>query len=341
MIFLNLKMSDIAKMAGVSKAAVSFALNGKPGVSEETRKKIFKVIKDHGYEPLRKHKRGGVRKLASISLIIIRDKTGMMNRSYASLPFFDALVSKLTQNVGGFGGQVQIVQLDINHLHDDLNKNKALSQSKASIVLATDLNKNQIELLNKNLKNVIFIDNYFENVNADFVSIDNFQGAYQAGKYILEKGYRRIGYVASNHIISNFLQRRSGFRRALKEEKIDIPPEFVYSLNPTELMGDLPEFLRLGKKIPDALFCEDDYMALRLLKELTQRGIKIPENIAIMGFDDIFEDTMVTPELTTIHVPITQIISQTINQLQSKVADRNWLPQKCFISTRLVKRKSL
>ncbi|MEB3365653.1 substrate-binding domain-containing protein [Lactobacillus sp. R2/2] len=122
---------------------------------------------------------------------------------------------------------------------------------------------------------------------------------------------------------------------------MDIPPEFVYSLNPTELMGDLPEFLRLDKKFPDALFCEDDYMALRLLKELTQRGIKIPEDIAIMGFDDIFEDTMVTPELTTIHVPITQIISQTINQLQSKVADRKWLPQKCFISTRLVKRKSL
>ena len=68
---MDLKMSDIAKMAGVSKAAVSFALNGKPGVSDETRKKIFKVIKDQGYEPLRKHKKGGVRKIASISLIIM------------------------------------------------------------------------------------------------------------------------------------------------------------------------------------------------------------------------------------------------------------------------------
>ena len=111
-------MSDIAKIAGVSKAAVSFALNGKPGVSEKTRKKIFKVIKDQGYEPLRKHKKGGVRKLASISLIIIRDRAGMMNRSYASLPFFDTLISNLTQNIGGFGGQVQIVQLDINHLQE-------------------------------------------------------------------------------------------------------------------------------------------------------------------------------------------------------------------------------
>ena len=165
---MDLKMSDIAKMAGVSKAAVSFALNGKPGVSDETRKKIFKVIKDQGYEPLRKHKKGGVRKIASISLIIIQDRTGMMNRSYASLPFFDTLVSELSQNVSGAGGQMQIVNLDINHLHEGLN-NEALQQSKASIVLATDLNQKQVQLINRKLRNVIFVDNYFEYIQADFV----------------------------------------------------------------------------------------------------------------------------------------------------------------------------
>lgn len=338
---MTLKMSDIAEMAGVSKAAVSFALNGKPGVSESTRKKIFKIIKEQDYEPLRKHKKGSVRKLVSISLIIIQDRKGMMNRSYASLPFFDTLVSSLTQNIGGFGGQVKIVQLDINHLKDDLIKENAIQDSKASIVLATDLDKKQVELINQKLENVIFIDNYFEDVNADFVSIDNFQGAYQAGKYILSKGYRKVGYVASNHAISNFTQRRSGFRQALVEEQIKIPPEFVFGLNPTELRGALPHFIHLNKVFPDVFFCENDYMALRLLKELTRQRIRIPEDVAIMGFDDIFEDTMVTPELTTMHVPIAQIVSQAINQLQNKVADRNWLPQKCFISTKLVKRESL
>ncbi len=338
---MELKMNDIAKMAGVSKAAVSFALNGKPGVSEETRKKIFKVIKEQGYEPLRKHKKGSVRKLASISLVIIQDRTGMMNRSYASLPFFDTLVSTLSQNVGGFGGQVQIVNLDIRHLRDDIANNKVLKDSKASIVLATDLNQRQIEILNNQLRNVVFIDNYFENVAADFVSIDNFQGAYQAGKYIAKQGYRRIGYVASNHIISNFLQRRAGFRQAMKEANIKIPPEFVISLNPTELRGTLPDILKRKQNLPEAIFCEDDYMALRLLKELTRQGVKIPDDIAVMGFDDIFEDTMVTPELTTVRVPITQIVMQAINQLQSKVADHDWLPQKCFVSTKLIKRESL
>lgn len=127
---MKLKMSDIAKEAGVSKAAVSFALNGKPGVSEETRKHIFKVIEEMGYEPLRKHKKGGVRKLTSISLVIIKDTAGMMSRSYASLPFFDSLVSHLSDNVGGFGGEVQIITLNIRNLKNDLEENDALKKVK-------------------------------------------------------------------------------------------------------------------------------------------------------------------------------------------------------------------
>ncbi len=335
---MKLKMSDIAEKAGVSKAAVSFALNGKAGVSEKTRKHIFKVIEEMGYEPLRKHKKGGVRKLTSISLVIIKTTTGLMNRSYASLPFFDSLVSNLSQNVGG---QVQIVTLNIRNLKQDIENSTALKKSKAAIVLATDLNKKQILFLDSKIKNAIFIDNYFEDVDADFVSIDNFQGGYNAGKFIIEKGYTQIGYVASNRIITNFLKRREGFRTALKEKNLEIPPDFVFSLNPVELRGTLPKFFYSNKKYPHAIFCEDDYMALRLVKELTKIGIKIPDQLAIMGFDDIFEDTMINPELTTIHVPIEQIVRQAINQLEEKVSNTHWLSQKSFISTKLIVRESL
>lgn len=338
---MKLKMSDIAEKAGVSKAAGSFALNGKAGVSEKTRKHIFKVIEEMGYEPLRKHKKGGVRKLTSISLVIIKTTTGLMNRSYASLPFFDSLVSNLSQNVGGSGGQVQIVTLNIRNLKQDIENSTALKKSKAAIVLATDLNKKQILFLDSKIKNAIFIDNYFEDVDADFVSIDNFQGGYNAGKFIIEKGYTQIGYVASNRIITNFLKRREGFRTALKEKNLEIPPDFVFSLNPVELRGTLPKFFYSNKKYPHAIFCEDDYMALRLVKELTKIGIKIPDQLAIMGFDDIFEDTMINPELTTIHVPIEQIVRQAINQLEEKVSNTHWLSQKSFISTKLIVRESL
>ena len=112
-------------------------------------------------------------------------------------------------------------------------------------------------------------------------------------------------------------------------------------MNPIELKGTLPEFFYSGHEYPHAIFCEDDYMALRLVKELTRIGIKIPEKVAIMGFDDIFEDTMINPELTTIHVPIEQIVRQAINQLQEKVSNSNWLSQKSFVSTKLIVRESL
>ena len=203
------------------------------------------------------------------------------------------------------------------------------------------MNKNQVLFLNSKIKNAIFIDNYFEDVDADFVSIDNFQGGYNAGKFIVDSGYTKIGYVASNRIITNFLKRREGFRAALKEKNIEVPNEFVFSLNPIELKGTLPEFFYSGQEYPHAIFCEDDYMALRLVKELTRIGTKIPEKVAIMGFDDIFEDTMINPELTTIHVPIEQIVRQAINQLQEKVSNSNWLSQKSFVSTKLIVRESL
>lgn len=336
-----LKMSDIAKMANVSRAAVSLALNGKPGVSAATRKRIFKIIDKEGYKPLRKRKKGGVRKLASINLIIVSDTKGIVNRNYRSLPFFDQLISSLTQNISGFGGQIQIDTLFLNNLPNDLKRLLNETSIQNAVVLGTDLSREDIEFINGKIKHVVFVDTYYDNVNADFVTMNNYQGTYTAASYIISKGYTKIGYAASNKIISNFLERRRGFRRALKEHRLSIPVKYFYSIDPTKLTPDsnIGEFDT--SDLPEIIFCEDDYMALRLMKEFTRKGLKIPQDIALMGFDDIYEGVLVTPELTTMHVPIDQIVNQVINQLQGQVADSNWEPQKCLISTHLVVRESM
>ena len=335
---MTLKMNDIAKIAGVSRSAVSIALNGKPGISDETRKKIFNIIHENGYTPLRRRKKGGLRRLAVLDLILIKSRNGLLNRSYASLPFFDSLVGNITENVNGFGGKVQIDTLAIDHLENDLDN---LQEIKAAIVLATDLTKQQIILIKNRIKYVVFIDNYFADIDADFVSIDNYQGAYVAAKYILKKGYKNIGYVASNKPITNFLGRREGFRSALKERNISIAPDHVYSVDPTLLAPNGELTKNKLSSLPDVLFCEDDYMALRFIKELRKHGVKVPQDIAIMGFDDISEDTMIMPELSTVHVPISQIANQAVTQVLGQVSSRDWLAQKTFVSTRLIERQSL
>ncbi len=338
---MKLKMSDIAKMANVSRSAVSLALNGKPGVSTETRKRIFEIIDEQGYKPLRKRKKDGVRKLASINLIIVSDKKGIVNRNYRSLPFFDHLVSSLTQNVSGFGGQVQIDTLMVDSLADDLKRLLKNTVIDNAVVLGTDLEPANINYINSQIKHVVFVDTYYDDINADFVTMNNFQGTYMAANYLIKKGYRKIGYAASNKLISNFMERRRGFKQALKEKNINIPQKYFYSIDPTKLTPDskIEEFST--KDLPEVIFCEDDYMALRLMNEFIKKGLNIPDDIAIMGFDDIYEGVLVTPELTTIHVPIDQIVNQVINQLQGQVADSNWEPQKCLISTRLIERESV
>lgn len=337
----KLKMSDIAKMAQVSRSAVSLVLNGKPGVSDETRQKVFAIIKQEGYEPLRKRKKGGVRHLANINLMIVSDKSGVVSPNYRSLPFFDTLVSSLTQNVNGFGGHLEINVLSSKNLEADLKQVLAEDQVTDAIVLGTDLQEAGIHLLKSKIKHVVFVDTYYEDIEADFVTMDNFQGAYRAARYLVEKGYTDIGYVASNRLISNFLYRRRGFRAGLAESQIKVTPNHVYSLNPIQLMptSDLSSIDL--KSLPQAIFCEDDYMALRLMKEFARHELKVPEDIAVMGFDDIYEGQIISPELTTVHVPINQIVSQAIYQLQAQANAKDWVPQKCLVSTTLVKRESL
>lgn len=338
---MTLKMSDIAKLAGVSRSAVSLALNGKPGVSTETRKKIFEIIDEKGYKPLRKRKKGGMRKLASINLIIVSDKKGIVNRNYRSLPFFDHLVSSLTQNVSGFGGQIQIDTLMIDSLVHDLKQLLNNTVVNNAVVLGTDLREEDIKYINSKIEHVVFVDTYYADVNADFVTMNNFQGTYMAANYIVKKGYKKIGYAASNKLISNFTERRRGFSQALKEKGMNVLDKYFYSIDPTKLMPDSKIREIDINNLPEIIFCEDDYMALRLMKEFIKEGLKIPKDIALMGFDDIYEGVLVTPELTTIHVPIDQIVNQVIVQLQGQVADANWEPQKCLISTRLVERESM
>lgn len=336
---MTLKMANIAKMAQVSTSAVSLALNGKAGISQETREKIFKIINETGYEPLRKRRKGGSRKVASCDLMIISDEKGIVNRHYYSLPFFDHLVANLTQSVTGFGTDLRIDNLKINHLIQDL---EFLLQTKSitnAIVLGTDLTSTQVKYISSKIKHVVFLDTYFEELNCDFVTMDNYRATYEAANYILEKGYTQIGYAASIKENANFLQRRAGFLDALKNKKISL--QNLYKIDPASLtkIGPLAGFSY--KNLPEVIFCETDYMALRIIKDLTKNNIKVPDDVKIMGFDDISEGKLASPSLTTIHVPIDQIVNQVIFQLQAQVATNDWDAQKSLIGTHLVVRQSL
>ena len=333
-------MDDIARLANVSKSAVSLALNGKDGVSQETRDKIFDVVNKYGYKPLRKNRKNAEKVFTSVNFLVIKT-SGLVSGNYRSLPFFDSLISSLSEKVSETGGSLKIITTDgesLSETLDDIRKD----QNEGTIVLGTDLTDVQAELINNKLTSVVFVDTYFDNITADFVTMDNYQGATLAGNYILNKGFKNIGYFASDKIISNFIERRRGFIDTLKSANIEISKDHFYSVSPTEIDPKGLDFENIIKKdLPDVIFCEDDYIAIRLIKAAQQHHIKIPKQLAVMGFDDIYESSLISPELTTIHVPVNQMAGQALSQLQRSLFTPNWSPQKTLISTKLIKRNSI
>ncbi|WP_434432512.1 LacI family DNA-binding transcriptional regulator [Lactiplantibacillus paraplantarum] len=335
---MGIKISDIAQLAGVSKSAVSLALNEKPGISISTRKKIIKIAHQQGYTPLRKKRQDIQNNLGAVAFLVVTT-TGVVKSNYRTLPFFNSLISCLSAEISAVNGSLKTITITQTELSQQLSSIRETADS--FLVLGTDLTKKSAALINQRLKHVVFLDTYFEDINADFVTMDNYQGARLAGEYILRKGYRQIGYFASDKIMSNFSERRRGFRAILKEAGVTISNDNFYFISPTETNPNGLNMTRFINKLPKAIFCEDDYIALRLLKVARQAKITIPDQLAIMGFDDIYESTLVSPELSTIHVPIEQIAHEALKQLIDQYLHPQRLPLKILVATKLVERQSL
>lgn len=334
---MALKMSDIAKMANVSKSAVSIAINGKEGISEETRQKILKIIDEQGYTPLRKSRRDDTVGMGEVTFLVVTT-SGLVQDNYRSLPFFNSLISALSADVGQQGGSLRTVTVEANDLAERL-ENVANTSQNGVLVLGTDLSKAQTRLIRRRLNHVVFLDTYFEDVMADFVTMDNYQGAQLAARYMLQQGYKNIGYFASDKPMSNFNERRRGFREALSEAGVKIANDHFYLLSPTD---QDPQGLDLkADSLPEAIFCEDDYIAIRLIKAAQRAAISVPDKLAVMGFDDIYEASLISPELSTIHVPVEQMARQALHQLQGQLTSTSWNPQKTLVATTLVKRQSI
>ena len=336
---MALKMSDIAKMANVSKSAVSIAINGKEGISEETRQKILRIIDEQGYTPLRKSHRAASSDIGEITFLVVTT-SGVVQDNYRSLPFFNSLISALSADVSQQNGSLRTVTVDADDLANKLDGVASTSQNGV-LVLGTDLTRNQALLIRRRLNHVVFLDTYFEDVMADFVTMDNYQGAQLAGRYMLQQGYENIGYFASDKLMSNFKERRRGFREALAETGIKVAQDHFFLTSPTSQDPTGVDLKAMGDNLPDAIFCEDDYIAIRLIKAAQHAKIRVPDDLAIMGFDDIYESALITPELSTIHVPVEQMAKQALHQLRGQLESRSWNPQKTLVATTLVKRQSL
>lgn len=330
---------EIAKKANVSIATVSLVLNNKTGVSETTRDKIQCILDEEGYHKhLEKKAKGFENKV--IQFIRISKHGHTVNRDHDVFisDYIDGITEIAIKNDYSFH-TIKYEGTPIKTIVNNLSE----SNVDGAIVLGTELSKKDI--LEFDIINfpIVFIDTYYPYLNYDFVDMDNKDATYLAVKEFTNNGHTNIGIVSSPVNVENFHLRLSGFKKALKAEQLDknfinIKVDSRYQT----AYQDIISYIDRGGEIPSALFCVNDIIAFACSKALLDKGFSIPEDVSIIGFDNLSLGEMADPPLTTIDVAKTRIGNSAADLLIQRINSKNnFPPVKTSIGIKLVRRKSV
>ncbi|MFK4341583.1 MULTISPECIES: LacI family DNA-binding transcriptional regulator [unclassified Paenibacillus] len=337
-----MKIDDIARLAGVSKSAVSLAFNNKPGVSEETKEQILKIAQEHGYKPrTMKSNKESIKNHHVIRFVACKN-TDIVTEHYDSFPFFNELIHHITNQVREHGNTLIFSSFDSHNLEEELSALEKDQPSSGVLLLGTNLTSEIIHSIQSIHTNIVILDTCFEHVDASFVSINNYLGGYQAGQYLIQSGHRRIGYVQSSTRILNFKKRKEGFMAALEEHNLSIENRLIFDMHPMLVMSQdsFKTAIHELNELPSALFCENDYMAISAIKTFQETNIRVPEQISIMGFDNINEAKVISPELTTIHVKKEVLARTAVNLLMERLNNDQKHHTQVLVNTEVIERKS-
>lgn len=333
---MTIRISEIAKFAGVSVATVSLVVNNKPGVGEATRKRILDIIKDSGYTP----------NLKQIDYANVDKSIRFLKyKKHGLVVDENGFISSLSDGVD-IGARELGYDVVITTINED-NKESILSLAKEDpragiILLGTELSSDDLNFLKDIKVPVVIVDSYFELEDYDCVVMNNIDASYKAVKYLFEKGYKEIGHFESSVIINNFSERKEGYRKALKKLGLEFKPEYSFSLESTMegAYRDMVKILEKKPKLPQAIFSDNDTIAVGAIKALKEFKVKIPEQLSIIGFDDIPFCLMIEPTLSTMRIYKEEIGYLAAKRLIEKIEKNDTSIIKMQVGAELIERNS-
>jgi DNA-binding LacI/PurR family transcriptional regulator len=318
-----MKIEDIAKKLGISKSTVSLAINNKPGVGVDTRKKILEIVRNSGYIPrtmIKNDQKNIYNKTIKFLVFINPEKD--YYESNISTSFFQQLINGMEKESAIYNYRLMFSSIRSNNFTETIKEVAKDEDYVGVVLLATNLGEEEVFFASKNIPNLVVVDNIYDLLHANFVVINNRIGSYNACLYLINLGHKNIGYVQSKIRITNFCLRKEGFLTAIKRNNLEIGKDNFYTVR-NDIRLAQKDFTILLKNqsrpLPTALFCENDYMAIGVIKALQDYGKKIPDDISIIGFDNVPESIAVQPELTTVNVNKTKMGELSIRMLLSNI----------------------
>lgn len=317
-------IKDISKLAEVSIATVSKVLNGDYSkVSEETKDRVLRVADELNYRP-NMLARGLVSQKFNMIGLIIPD---------ISNPYYADMARGMSDEALRFGYNAMISNTDEVHTREVSCIQSMAEYSVAGVVLVGNVKtaRENTDLLRRFRIPYVGVENYFEGMEY-CVYVDNFTGSYKAVSHLIKRGHTQIAYISGLGTSANKDERLRGFQEAMADNNLEVSPYLVEYGGFNFESGYKKTSQLLGRGIPfTAIACGNDLIALGAFRAIREHRKRIPEDISLVGFDDVYLSTTMEPRLTTVKQPAYEIGVYAIKMLLDRIEKRPPTEKiKCF-----------
>jgi len=328
----KITMQDIADSLGVSKVTVSKAINDKPGVGLELKKKILDVATEMDY------------KINSIAKALKTNRTGNIGVIISDVFFTknEYFYTKIFRYIemNAVAGQYNTI-LTIATEENELTKKTPLmcmEQKVDGLLILGQISNQYLAHLKRLNTPIVLIDFYYRDINLDHIVTDNFYASYIITSHLIESGHTDIGFCGNVNLYSSIQDRFLGYQKALLERKIKYNESFL--IMERDDKGAYID-IQLPEKNATAYVCNCDKAAYLLGRKLNSKGFKVPGDVSIVGFDDVEFSTMFQPNITTVRIRIEDMARKAVKQIMRRIDHDEGSGQRIVIGAEIVYRDSV
>jgi LacI family transcriptional regulator len=326
----RITLDDVSAEVGLSRFLVCRALTGKPGVNEDTRRRIQEVAMRMGYK-----NRKGKKPLASevISVVLLIDE------EEANRVFWTRIIRGIEAAARNNGCDLLLRAVSRDEVERGEIPAMILDGRVKGVLITGNFSASYVARFEKVDCEVVLVDNYLLSTRHDAVLIADWEGSYQLTKYLIKLGHQRLGYAGQIRGHWSWAQRYRGFRDALEEHGLVYNPQYAIGQENGANVWDAGYMERETSRLiemPTAWICNNDLTAHFLIIALRKAGYKIPDDISIVGFDDLPEENPEVPALTTVRVFGQEMGAAAFEQLLWRLNNRNAQPRRILIGVQLI-----
>ena len=323
----KITLEKIAKEMGVSKVAVFNALNNKKGVSDDLREKIISYANANGY-------------VNKSSLLEIKNKKFIffINQDFFLTPseqFYSTIFYFLSSECNKAGCLLQIAFIEKEKTIEKM-KEVINSFKPDGLFIAGEIETSIIKEIEGSNILTVFIDYYSPLYNCNFVYVDNYHLSYSLAKYLIEKGHKKIGFIGDINKTTSIADRYFGYLKALSEENLPAIEHWHININ----LEKNEEIKDISDDLPTAFICHCDAAAQRIYTVLALKGLKVPDDISIISFDNTALCDSLSPRLTSAGPQKDYYAKKAFNTMIDSLNNKN-KNFRVIIKTNLVERNSI